>query len=75
MKYSYDIYISDKKAANALAMKNLVNIELNNLTPDIKTNIDKLKLRSQMLGTGYKEIVADEARDVEVLGGDTKVYF
>lgn len=73
--FSYDIYISDKKAANALAMKNLVNIELNNLTPDIKTNIDKLKLRSQMLGAGYKEIVADEARDVEILGGDTKVYF
>ena len=58
--YSYDLYISDKKSANALAMKSLIDIEMNNLSPEIKTGIDKLKLRSQMLGMGYKGIVQDE---------------
>ena len=58
--YSYDVYINDKKAANAVALKGLANIELENLSPEIKTGIDKLKLRSQMLGMGYKGIVQDE---------------
>lgn len=58
--YSYDLYISDKKSANALAMKSLIDIEMNNLSPEIKTGIEKLKLRSQMLGMGHKGIVQDE---------------
>ena len=58
--YSYDLYVSDKKAANATALKTLIDIEMNNLSPEIKTGIDKLKLRSQMLGMGYKGIVQDE---------------
>ena len=58
--YSYDLYVSDKKSANATALKTLIDIEMNNLSPEIKTGIDKLKLRSQMLGMGYKGIVQDE---------------
>ena len=58
--FSYDVYVNDKKSANAVALKTLVNIELENIAPEIKTGIDKLKLRSQMLGMGYKGIVQDE---------------
>ena len=58
--FSYDVYVNDKKSANAVALKTLANIELENIAPEIKTGIDKLKLRSQMLGMGYKGIVQDE---------------
>lgn len=77
--YAYDIYITDKKSANANALTELANIELTNLAPDIKTGIYKLKLRSNLVGTEFKtedEYIAEKpTRDVETLGDDTKVYF
>lgn len=58
--FSYDIYVNDKKSANAVALKTLVDVEMHNLTPELQTGIEKLKLRSQMLGMGYKGIIQDE---------------
>lgn len=77
--YAYDIYITDKKSANANALTELANIELTNLAPDIKTGIYKLKLRSNLVGTEFKTedeyVGKNQTRDVETLGDDTKVYF
>lgn len=61
--YSYDLYVSDKKSANATALKTLIDIEMNNLSPEIKTGIEKLKLRSKMLGGEYMETVQGIAHD------------
>ena len=76
--YSYDIYINDKKLANANALTELANIELNNLTPDIKTRIDKLKLRSKFIGSEFKEkeepILQEVEEDIEIMG-ETNVHF
>lgn len=77
--YSYDVYIGDKKASNAIALTSLANVEMNNLSPDIKIGIDRLKLRSKLLGSEFRhdgEYTSDEPlRDVEFLDEDTKVYF
>lgn len=65
--YSYDLYINDSKSASATALKDLIKIEMNNIAPDIKNGIERLKLRSKMLGTEYKEtvqgITADSDKD------------
>ena len=77
--YAYDIYITDKKSANANALTELANIELTNLAPDIKTGIYKLKLRSKLVGAEFKTeeeyTLEKPTRDIETLGDDTKVYF
>ena len=54
---SYDIYIHDHKSATADAMKNLAQVELDNLAPEMKLGVDRLKIRSKLLPAKAKDTV------------------
>lgn len=54
---SYDVYIHDHKSATATAMKNLAQVELDNLAPELKTSVDRLKIRSALLPAKAKDTV------------------
>lgn len=55
----YDLYVYDKKSAIASALRGLAEVEMSNMTPQLKEDIDRLKLRSKMMGSKQKKIVGD----------------
>lgn len=53
---NYDLYIYNKKSANAIALKNLAEIEIKDMSPKLKEDIERLKLRSKMMSTKSNKI-------------------
>ena len=56
---AYDLYVYDKKSSVASALKNLVEVEMNDMTPQLKEDIERLKLRSKMMSSKQRKIVED----------------
>lgn len=45
---NYDLYIYDSKDVSAELFKRLAEVEVEEMTPDIQTRIERLKFRSQL---------------------------
>lgn len=55
----YDLYIYDNKNDNAKILKDLVQVEMINMKPKLNEDIERLKIRSKMMGNKHREIVQD----------------
>lgn len=55
----YDLYIYDNKNDNAKLLKDLAEVELLNMKPKLNEDIERLKIRSKMMGNKHREIVQD----------------
>lgn len=55
----YDLYIYDNKNDNAKVLKDLAEVELLNMKPKVNEDIERLKIRSKMMGNKHREVVQD----------------
>lgn len=55
----YDLYVYDNKNDNAKLLKDLAEVELLNMKPKLNEDIERLKIRSKMMGNKHREVVQD----------------
>jgi hypothetical protein len=60
---SYDLYIYDNKHANASALKQLAEIEIANSKPKLAEDVERLKIRSKMMGNKGCGITQDDRQE------------
>lgn len=55
----YDLFIYDNKNDNAKLLKDLAEVELLNMKPKVNEDIERLKIRSKMMGNKHREVIQD----------------